>query len=53
MPKVGGPADPYRIYPLIIETKADALRQALEVDPGAEKAADQDLAKMIRAAARE
>ena len=57
MPKIGGPADPYRyfIHPLIIETmpEADALRQALEVDPGGEKAADQGLAKMIRAAARD
>lgn len=50
----GGRADPYRyfIHPLIIgmmgrTPEADALQQALEADPGAEKAAAKAMAEMF------
>jgi hypothetical protein len=50
----GGRADPYRyfIHPLIIgmmsdTPEADALRQALEADPGAEKAVAKWMAEMF------
>ena len=51
----GGRADPYRnfIHPLIIgmmgkTPEADALQQALEADPGAERAAAKSMAEMQR-----